>query len=101
MKQRSVGSVVTQSPVTDDDDDDEELGGHDGEVFGLATIVRLRETEVADQIIRYITKSVTASDPRGQLSRLLSSSDIDIGLIISDNYQYATSDISPTVSNTI
>jgi len=84
MKQRSVGSVVTQSPVTDDDDDDEELGGHDGEVFGLATIVRLRETEVADQIIRYITKSVTASDPRGQLSRLLSSSDIDIGLIISE-----------------
>merc|ERR1719510_2904470 len=46
MKQRSVGSVVTQSPVTDDDDDDEELGG--------------------------------------QLSRLLSSSDIDIGLIISE-----------------
>merc|ERR1719266_3001224 len=84
MKQRSVGSVVTQSPVTDDDDDDEELGGHDGEVFGLATIVRLRETEVADQIIRYLTKSVTASDPRGQLSRLLSSSDIDIGLIISE-----------------
>ena len=79
MKQRSVGSVVTQSPVTDDDDDDEELGGHDGEVFGLATIVRLRETEVADQIIRYLTKSVTASDPRGQLSRLLSSSDIDVG----------------------
>ena len=78
MKQRSVGSVVTQSPVTDDDDDDEELGGHDGEVFGLATIVRLRETEVADQIIRYLTKSVTASDPRGQLSRLLSSSDIDV-----------------------
>jgi len=84
MKQRSVGSVVTQSPVTDDDDDDEELGGHDGEVFGLATIVRLRETEVADQIIRYLTKSVTASDPRGQLSRLLSSPDIDIGLIISE-----------------
>merc|ERR1712223_1981328 len=84
MKQRSVGSVVTQSPVTDEDDEDEELGGHDGEVFGLATIVRLRETEVADQIIRYITKSVTASDPRGQLSRLLSSSDIDIGLIISE-----------------
>jgi hypothetical protein len=84
MKSRSVGSVVTQSPVSDDDDDDEELGGHDGEVFGLATIVRLRETEVADQIIRYLTKSVTASDPRGQLSRLLSSPDIDIGLIISE-----------------
>merc|ERR1712141_360163 len=31
-----------------------------------------------------LTKSVTASDPRGQLSRLLSSSDIDIGLIISE-----------------
>ena len=57
MKQRSVGSVVTQSPVTDDDDDDEELGGHDGEVFGLATIVHLRETKVVDQIIRYLTKS--------------------------------------------
>merc|ERR1712018_113924 len=84
MRQRSVGSVVTQSPVTDDDDDDEELGGHDGEVFGLATIVRLRETEIADQIIRYITKSVTASDPRGQLARVLNAPEADIGLIISE-----------------
>jgi len=84
MKQRSVGSVVTQSPVTDEDDEDEEVLINDGEVFGLATIVRLRETEVADQIIRHLTKSVTASDPRGQLSRLLSSPDADVGLIISE-----------------
>lgn len=84
MKQRSVGSVVTQSPITDDDDEDEDLGGHDGEVFGLATIVRLRETEVADQIIRYLTKAV-ASDSRGQeLAALLSSNKFDIGLIISE-----------------
>merc|ERR1712141_900414 len=69
---------------TDEDDEDEEVLINDGEVFGLATIVRLRETEVADQIIRHLTKSVTASDPRGQLSRLLSSPDADVGLIISE-----------------
>jgi len=84
MKQRSVGSVVTQSPITDEDDEEEDLGGHDGEVFGLATIVRLRETEIADQIIRYLTKRVT-SDSKGQeLAGLLSSPKYDIGLIISE-----------------
>ena len=78
MKQRSVGSVVTQSPITDEDDEEEDLGGHDGEVFGLATIVRLRETEIADQIIRYLTKRVT-SDSKGQeLAGLLSSRNSDV-----------------------
>ena len=81
MKQRSVGSVVTQSPITDEDDEEEDLGGHDGEVFGLATIVRLRETEVADQIIRYLTKRVT-SDSKGQeLAGLLSSPKYDVSKI--------------------
>ena len=94
MKQRSVGSVVTQSPVTDEDDEDEDLGGHDGEVFGLATIVRLRETEVADQIIRYLTKAVMASDIRGQLSRLLSSPDADVSLLIRTNKKPHTLKVS-------
>jgi protein BCP1 len=86
LKQRSVGSVVTQSHSdSTDDEDDDDLGGTDGEVFGLATIVRLRETEVADQIVRHLTRSVAASDPRGQLSRLLSpTSEADVGLIISE-----------------
>jgi len=85
MKQRSVGSVVTQSPSdSTDDEDDDELGGTDGEVFGLATIVRLKDTEVAEPIVRHLTTAVATSDPRGQLSRLLTTSDSDVGLIISE-----------------
>lgn len=85
MKQRSVGSVVTQSPSdSTDDEDDDDLGGTDGEVFGLATIVRLKNTEVADMIVRHLTKAVSTTDTRGQLSRLLNSSESDIGLIISE-----------------
>lgn len=59
-------------------------GGTDGEVFGLATIVRLKNTEVADMIVRHLTKAVSTTDTRGQLSRLLNSSESDIGLIISE-----------------
>jgi len=85
MKQRSVGSVVTQSPSdSTDDEDDDELGGTDGEVFGLATIVRLKDTEVAEPIVRHLTKAVASTDPRGQLSRLLTTLDSDVGLIISE-----------------
>lgn len=85
MKQRSVGSVVTQSPSdSTDDEDDDDLGGTDGEVFGLATIVRLKDTEVAEPIVRHLTKAVASTDPRGQLSRLLTTLDSDVGLIISE-----------------
>lgn len=85
MKQRSVGSVVTQSPSdSTDDEDDDDLGGTDGEVFGLATIVRLRDTEVADMIKGHMTKAVSSTDPRGQLSRLFMSNEFDVGLIISE-----------------
>merc|ERR1712241_385670 len=85
LKQRSVGSVVTQSPSdSTDDEDDDELGGTDGEVFGLATIIRLKGTEVSDMIVRHMSKSVAATDRRGQLSNLLTALDSDIGLIISE-----------------
>jgi len=84
MKQRSVGSVVTQSPSDSTDEDEDDLGGTDGEVFGLATIVRLKDTEVAEPIVRHLTKAVATADPRGQLSRLLTTCDSDVGLIISE-----------------
>ena len=85
MKQRSVGSVVTQSPSdSTDDEDDDDLGGTDGEVFGLATIVRLKDTEVAEPIVRHLTKAVASTDPPGRLSRLLTTLDSDVGLIISE-----------------
>jgi len=85
LKQRSVGSVVTQSPSdSTDDEDDDELGGTDGEVFGLATIIRLKGTEVSDMIVRHMSKSVAATDRRGQLGNLLTSLDSDVGLIISE-----------------
>lgn len=85
LKQRSVGSVVTQSPSdSTDDEDDDELGGTDGEVFGLATIIRLKGTEVSDMIVRHMSKSVAATDRRGQLGSLLTALDSDVGLIISE-----------------
>merc|ERR1712025_960683 len=85
LKQRSVGSVVTQSPSdSTDDEDDDELGGTDGEVFGLATIIRLKGTEVSDMIVRHMSKSVAATDRRGQLGNLLTALDSDVGLIISE-----------------
>jgi len=86
LKQRAVGSVVTQSPSdsTDDDEDDDELGGTDGEVFGLATIIRLKGSEVSDMIVRHMSKSVAATDRRGQLANLLTALDSDVGLIISE-----------------
>jgi len=85
MKQRSVGSVVTQSPSdSTDDEDEDDLGGTDGEVFGLATIVRLRDSEVADQIRRHLNQAVLSTDPRGQLARVLNAPEADIGLIISE-----------------
>jgi len=85
MKQRSVGSVVTQSPSdSTDDEDDDDLAGTDGEVFGLATIVRLKDSEVADQIRRHLNHAVMSTDSRGQFSRILNSPESDIGLIISE-----------------
>lgn len=85
MKQRSVGSVVTQSPSdSTDDEDEDDLAGTDGEVFGLATIVRLRDTEVSDQIRRHLNQAVLSTDPRGQLARILNNPDADVGLIISE-----------------
>lgn len=85
MKQRSVGSVVTQSPSdSTDDEDEDDLAGTDGEVFGLATIVRLKDTEVSDQIRRHLNQAVLSTDPRGQLSRILNNPDADVGLIISE-----------------
>ena len=85
MKQRSVGSVVTQSPSdSTDDEDEDDLGGTDGEVFGLATIVRLKDSEVADQIRRHLNQAVLSTDPRGQLARILNAPEADIGLIISE-----------------
>merc|ERR1712025_1040686 len=85
LKQRSVGSVVTQSPSdSTDDEDDDELGGTDGEVFGLATIIRLKGSEVSDMIVRHMSKSVAATDRRGQLGNLLTALDSDVGLIISE-----------------
>lgn len=85
LKQRSVGSVVTQSPSdSTDDEDDDELGGTDGEVFGLATIIRLKGTEVSDMIVRHMSKSVSTTDRRGQLANLLTALESDVGLIISE-----------------
>lgn len=86
LKQRSVGSVVTQSPSdsTDDDDEDDDLGGTDGEVFGLATIIRLKGSEVSEMVVRHMSKSVAATDRRGQLSNLLTALENDVGLIISE-----------------
>jgi len=85
MKQRSVGSVVTQSPSdSTDDEDEDDLGGTDGEVFGLATIVRLKDSDVADQIRRHLNQAVLSTDPRGQLARILNAPEADIGLIISE-----------------
>jgi len=85
LKQRSVGSVVTQSPSdSTDDEDEDELGGTDGEVFGLATIIRLKGSEVSDMIVRHMSKSVASTDRRGQLSNLLTALDSDVGLIISE-----------------
>ncbi len=85
VNQRSVGSVVTQShsDSTDDEDDDEELST-DLEVFGLATMIRLRGSEVADQIVRYLNRAVATTDKTLQLSRLLSDPASDVGLIISE-----------------
>jgi len=85
LKQRAVGSVVTQSPSdSTDDEDDDELGGTDGEVFGIATIIRLKGSEVSDMVVRHMTKSVAATDLRGQLASLLTALDSDVGLIISE-----------------
>jgi protein BCP1 len=85
MKQKAVGSVVTQSPSdSTDDEDEDDLGGTDGEVFGLATIVRLKDTEVADMIKRHLSKAVASTDPQGRMSKVLNSSDSDVGLIISE-----------------
>ncbi len=107
MKQKAVGSVVTQSPSDSTDDEDEDdlgnlmlvqsqgpwsfqfnvltlIGGTDGEVFGLATIVRLKDTEVADMIKRHLSKAVASTDPQGRMSKVLNSSDSDVGLIISE-----------------
>lgn len=85
LKQRSVGSVVTQSPSdSTDDEDDDELGGTDGEVFGLATIIRLKGTEVSDMIVRHMSKCVSTTDRRGQLANLLTALESDVGLIISE-----------------
>ena len=45
MKQRSVGSVVTQSPSdSTDDENEDDLGGTNGEVFSLATMTRKSST---------------------------------------------------------
>merc|ERR1712083_710811 len=85
LKQRSVGSVVTQSPSdSTDDEDDDELGGTDGEVFGLATIIRLKGSDIGDMIVRHMSKSVSTTDRRGQLSNLLTALESDVGLIISE-----------------
>jgi len=85
LKQRSVGSVVTQGPSdSTDDEDEDELGGTDGEVFGLATIIRLKGSEVSDMVVRHMSKSVASTDRRGQLSNLLNALDSDVGLIISE-----------------
>ncbi len=85
VNQRSVGSVVTQShsDSTDDEEDEDDVGT-DLEVFGLATIVRLKGSEVAGQIVRYLNRAVATTDPRSQLSRVLSDSNSDVGLIISE-----------------
>lgn len=85
LKQRSVGSVVTQSPSdSTDDEDDDDLGGTDGEVFGLATIIRLKSSEVSDMIIRHLSKCVSSTDRWGQLASVLTAPDYDVGLIISE-----------------
>ena len=46
-------------------------GGTEGEVFGLATIIRLKGSEVSDMVVRHMSKSVATTDRRGQLSNLL------------------------------
>ena len=60
------------------------LGGTDGEVFGLATIIRLKSTEISEQIVRHLSKAVSTTDRRGQLSSILNAPDYDVGLIISE-----------------
>ena len=59
-------------------------GGTDGEVFGLATIIRLKGSEVSDMIVRHMSKSVSTTDRRGQLANLLTALESDVGLIISE-----------------
>ena len=75
---RFCGSVLT----TEDDID------IDGEVFSLATIIPLKGTteelhQISRMLIRHMS-NIAASDGRQKLLSLLSSSDSNVGLIISE-----------------
>ena len=70
-----LGSVLTIKDGVDD-----ELNG---EVFGVATIIRLKGTEISLMLNRFLS-NIAATDGRLKLVRLLSSLDSNVGLIISE-----------------
>lgn len=83
IRQRNVGSVVTQSHDDDDSDDDEDEPNN--EVFGVATVIKLtKDQALSDQIVQYLVQGTSRCDRGEDFRRIIRDASNQIGLIVSE-----------------
>lgn len=83
IRQRSVGSVVTQSHDDNDSDDDEDEPNN--EVFGVATVISLaKDQALSDQIVQFLVKGSSRSDRGEEFRKLVRDPSNQVGMILSE-----------------